>query len=583
MVGVGRVSNSAFLADIFSLNRFFNKFSFVLLLIGFATSAYGAPSVVVESPASGSAGSPVFYEAFATSFQCAKGVSSMRIYKAPNVIAYTTKGQHIEAFINLAPGTYHTVVQAFDNCGGVGKTAVDVSVSAATGVSVFLPALPYSTPLHIAASAQNAGCAAGINAMRIYIADGVTPYTVNSNQLNTYLDLAEGQYKLTVQAWDNCGHVFKSQFNRNVLALGSGHAYAIHKTGSTSTLYEFNIAAGGILKNPNGSNALPEYPVGAGANSVTTDPGGWFVYVSTPTKIIGYQISELNGALTPMPGSPFPLNGKANGIAPTINVDRSGRFLYATYQSDTIASYRIERSTGALSSTGFVNAIPSFRATLDMTGQYVYSVGQNNGIHLAGFKINPNTGNLTAVPGSPYTVPGEISDPSAAAAGKYLYVAGALNNGGGEIFGYGIDYSTGALTSLPASPFSASSPNFGIFNLYPDVFGRNLWTFQQQEASSVNGIQSFVINQDTGDLAASPWFLVPPFHIAGFVEDNNGVYVYTSEWVDDEQASDGVSAGVSGWPIRENGDLTTQTQFKTKTVPNSISIGDIAVARENPM
>src|SRR6185437_5801196 len=241
MVGVGRVSNSAFLADIFSLNRFFNKFSFVLLLIGFATSAYGVHSVVVASSASGSAGSHVFYEAFATSFQCAKGVSSMRIYKAPNVIAYTTKGQHIEAFINLAPGTYHTVVQAFDNCGGVGKTAVDVSVSAATGVSVFLPALPYSTPLHIAASAQNAGCAAGINAMRIYIADGVTPYTVNSNQLNTYLDLAEGQYKLTVQAWDNCGHVFKSQFNRNVLALGSGHAYAIHKTGSTSTLTNLTL------------------------------------------------------------------------------------------------------------------------------------------------------------------------------------------------------------------------------------------------------------------------------------------------------------------------------------------------------
>jgi hypothetical protein len=63
-----------------------------------------------------------FYEAYATSPSCSKGISAMRIYTAPGVSAYTVNGSHIETFIKLKAGTYNAVVQAWDNCGGVGKT-----------------------------------------------------------------------------------------------------------------------------------------------------------------------------------------------------------------------------------------------------------------------------------------------------------------------------------------------------------------------------------------------------------------------------------------------------------------------------
>ena len=80
-----------------------------------------------------------FYEAYATSSACTKGIASMRIYSANNVTAYSVSGAHLETFIKLAPGTYNTVVQAWDNCGGVSKTPITLTVTSIAGVSVFLP------------------------------------------------------------------------------------------------------------------------------------------------------------------------------------------------------------------------------------------------------------------------------------------------------------------------------------------------------------------------------------------------------------------------------------------------------------
>ena len=90
-------------------------------LLGFATAAFAATTVTVLSPKAGAgSGSPIFYEAYATSPNCANGISAMRIYSAPGVSAYTVDGAHIETFIPLSAGTYSTVVEAWDNCGGVG-------------------------------------------------------------------------------------------------------------------------------------------------------------------------------------------------------------------------------------------------------------------------------------------------------------------------------------------------------------------------------------------------------------------------------------------------------------------------------
>ncbi len=70
----------------------------------------------------------VHYVASAASAQCAKGIAAMRIYTAPGVSAYTGNSNQLNTYITLSPGTYNTVVQAWDNCGGVGKTPITISV-----------------------------------------------------------------------------------------------------------------------------------------------------------------------------------------------------------------------------------------------------------------------------------------------------------------------------------------------------------------------------------------------------------------------------------------------------------------------
>ncbi len=97
------------------------SFPALLLLLLTAAAFAGTPIVKVTSPANNSqTTSPVNYMATASSPDCAQGIASIEIYSAPRTVAYTVGGGQLNAYINLPAGTYNTVVQAFDNCGGVG-------------------------------------------------------------------------------------------------------------------------------------------------------------------------------------------------------------------------------------------------------------------------------------------------------------------------------------------------------------------------------------------------------------------------------------------------------------------------------
>ena len=89
--------------------------------------------VSVSSPAENSTvGSPVNFKATATT-SCSRGVSSMGIYTAPYQLAYVVNGDSINYNLPLNPGTYHTVVQEWDGCGGASTTPVTITVSSGGG------------------------------------------------------------------------------------------------------------------------------------------------------------------------------------------------------------------------------------------------------------------------------------------------------------------------------------------------------------------------------------------------------------------------------------------------------------------
>ncbi|HMC75454.1 MAG TPA: hypothetical protein VKG87_14210, partial [Terriglobales bacterium] len=95
----------------------------VVTLATFATA-----SVSVTAPANNSTVSPtVQYVATATT-NCSKGISAIGIYTAPGQRAYSVAGAKLNTLLTLNPGSYNTVVQAWDNCGGSSSTPVKITV-----------------------------------------------------------------------------------------------------------------------------------------------------------------------------------------------------------------------------------------------------------------------------------------------------------------------------------------------------------------------------------------------------------------------------------------------------------------------
>jgi len=173
--------------------------------------------VSVSAPNNGSTvQSPVHYIATSTS-TCSKGVASMGIYTANSQLAYTTQGNTLNTNLNLSPGTYHTVVEEWDYCGGATTAPVTITVSNASGVQVSSPAndSTVSDPVSFVATASSS-CAQGVASMGIYTSPGQLAYVENGSTLHTSLSLNPGTYNTVVQAWDNCGGAEKTPITINV-------------------------------------------------------------------------------------------------------------------------------------------------------------------------------------------------------------------------------------------------------------------------------------------------------------------------------------------------------------------------------
>ena len=181
-----------------------------LILAVFVSSAFA--SVTVSVPVNNSnVATTVQYVAAATT-SCAQGVSAMGIYAAPGVLAYSVSGAKLNTLLNLGPGTYNTVVQEWDNCGGSDRTAVTINVGASPGnVAVAAPANNASVaPTVQYVAAATTPCPKGVAAMGIYTAPGALAYTSRGASLNALLTLGPGTYNTVVQEWDNCGGAAKT-------------------------------------------------------------------------------------------------------------------------------------------------------------------------------------------------------------------------------------------------------------------------------------------------------------------------------------------------------------------------------------
>ncbi|MGC1372557.1 MAG: hypothetical protein WA824_10510 [Candidatus Sulfotelmatobacter sp.] len=147
----------------------------VCLTALFAPASFA--TVNVSSPVNdGTYSTSVQFIATATTTTCSKGVGSMGIYTAPSQLAYVVDGASMDHTLSLSPGTYHTTVEEWDNCGGATTAPVTITVSSggSTGVSVTAPAnnSTVGSPVNYVATATTS-CSKGVSSMGIYTAPGV--------------------------------------------------------------------------------------------------------------------------------------------------------------------------------------------------------------------------------------------------------------------------------------------------------------------------------------------------------------------------------------------------------------------------
>lgn len=177
-------------------------------------------------------------------------------------------------------------------------------------------------------------------------------------------------------------------------------------------------------------------------------------------KVYGYAQNPETGALLPITGSPFSIGAGASntyGAAMSPN----NKFLYAAnVSSNSISIYSINSETGALTAVGSPVATVAGANGLYFhpSGNFLY-VSSFSSSNMGGYIVAAD-GTLTAMPGSPFSsgtatiMNGVVVHSS----GNYLYSASMGGTGG--VVGYSIDSVTGELTLLPGSPFSNTTGGY---------------------------------------------------------------------------------------------------------------------------
>jgi len=307
-----------------------------------------------------------------------------------------------------------------------------------------------------------------------------------------------------------------------------GHAYVV----TPSNLYAFQIAAS------NGGLAAVNVPSGApGGTAVAADGQGNHVYsLTSGGQVYGYTVNHSDGSLTNVAGSPW--GGAGVGVA-FLAVNSAGTDLYVPAVQDlVVVPYTID-STGALT-IGLQVATPAApqTATIDPPSHFLYvpmgsagtqlfqiaggalvsqmtipPLGQGMALYVtinpadtfaytsdgvtgvAAYSINASTGGLTPLEGSPFTAG---SGPSAMAMtpnGKFLYVATTT-----AVVGFAIN-ADGSLTPT-GSPASFSTPPMA---LSIDTTGTYLYTL----TVNTSRVTIDKIDANTGLLTAQPSVALP--------------------------------------------------------------------------
>lgn len=231
-----------------------------------------------------------------------------------------------------------------------------------------------------------------------------------------------------------------------------------------STISIFSVSSTGALTQVPGS----PFPAGAEPRSVAFSPGGGLLasanYVDGNVSV--FAVDGSTGTLTQVPGSPFATGGQPTSVA----FSPGGGLLAAASgatntvslngTTNSVSLFSVDPATGALTpepgSPTSVGNDPSSVAFSPVGGLLATANGGDDTVSV--LSVDPVAAALTQVPGSPFAT-GAVPLSIAFSARGLLATA---NYGDGDVSVFSADPVTGTLTQVPGSPFAAGNQVHGV-------------------------------------------------------------------------------------------------------------------------
>ncbi len=230
------------------------------------------------------------------------------------------------------------------------------------------------------------------------------------------------------------------------------------------------------------------YSPGTTGESIAVAPSDNYLFVAgfgNPSgSVYSFTLNPDSGSLTQVPSSPYPAGDTPYGLA----VDPTSQFVFAsTAFTHFLYAYTVG-SDGSLTQL----AGDPFTAGAGSYGVVTYPLGTASGgfVYTANSALNTisgfsydSTGNLTELPGSPFTVGSQPKGIAIDAAGKFLYVT---NYADFSVSTMSIDSQSGLLTPVGTPVLTGNLtnvPNPGPIDVKVDPSGKFVYVVNSLDGS----------------------------------------------------------------------------------------------------
>jgi 6-phosphogluconolactonase len=306
----------------------------------------------------------------------------------------------------------------------------------------------------------------------------------------------------------------------------------LYATSNANVLvFSVDSSTGALTLEPNG----PSAPGGFG---IAATPSASFLYSSNDTAggVAGFSIGQA-GALSAVNGSPFllpndPPYSNLNNVD-SLAMHPSGQFLYAPDPpANEVIAFGVDSTTGVLTpiaGSPFPAGTQPEQVVVTPSGQFLYVSDDDTSASAGGiwgFTINSSSGALTTIAGSPFPTFNELNPDGLVIhpSGKFLYSAIPYGN---SVEAFSIDPTSGTLTEMPGSPFALGGAGaFPVaFSIAQDPAGKFLYALGSEDGR----VYGFTVDANSGALtpaAGSPYGQVPTLFASSLTVDPAGKFLY---------------------------------------------------------